>query len=62
MMPAQDEWVHEQMVDMTSVEVVLHVVLLGAGATVVMDLWMLLMKAFGVGLYLSAVVITWASK
>lgn len=33
---------------MASLEVVAHVFLLGGGATVVMDLWMFLMKAFGV--------------
>jgi hypothetical protein len=32
---------------MASLEVVAHVFLLGVGATVVMDLWMFLMKAFG---------------
>ncbi|MGO4310745.1 DUF2938 domain-containing protein [Pseudomonas sp. KB_15] len=33
---------------MASLEVVAHVFLLGVGATVVMDLWMFLMKFFGV--------------
>ncbi len=47
-MHSQDKLVHEQEVCMALPEEVAQVFLLGVGATVVMDLWMFLLKALGV--------------